>query len=227
MPFRAGAVGEPLVLSPTVYTVNSTASCTTGTGTSGTLPYVVGLANADPSGGEIEFDPTVFNTVQTINLAGSPIVLNSTSVPETITGPAAGVTINAGEMSSVFQVNSGVVATISGLTIANGSATGDGGGVSNAGYLSLRPPDLRDFDLEPSSVFRRHRRSSRRVQIGARIGELGDVEMVQQMGNRAVGPRVRHRMDLHTQDSLCQIRHQVGLGAKQITQQTAGVVFAG
>ncbi len=62
--------------------MNSTASCTTGTGTSGTLPYVVGLANADPSGGEIEFDPTVFNTVQTINLAGSPIVLSGTSGPE-------------------------------------------------------------------------------------------------------------------------------------------------
>ncbi len=64
-------------------------------------------------------------------------------------------------------------------------------------------------------------------QVGARIGELGRVEMLQQMSDRAVGPRVRHRMDLHTQYPLLQIRQQVGLGAKQIAQQAAGVVSSG
>src|SRR5208337_83341 len=34
-------------------------------------------------------------------------------------------------------------------------------------------------------------------QIGAGIGELGRVEMFQQMSDCAVGPRVRHRMDVH------------------------------
>ena len=64
-------------------------------------------------------------------------------------------------------------------------------------------------------------------QIGAGIGELGRVEMFQQMSDYAVGPRVRHRMDVHTQDPLLQIGHQVGLRAKQIAQQAAGVVCPG
>ena len=64
-------------------------------------------------------------------------------------------------------------------------------------------------------------------QIGAGIGELGRVEMFQQMSDCAVGPRVRHRMDVHTQDPLLQIGHQVGLRAKQIAQQAAGIVCPG
>ena len=64
-------------------------------------------------------------------------------------------------------------------------------------------------------------------QAGAGIGELGRVEMFQQMGDCAVGPRVRHRMDMHSQYLLLEIRHQVGLGAKQIAQQAAGVVSPG
>src|SRR5271157_1629491 len=48
-------------------------------------------------------------------------------------------------------------------------------------------------------------------QIGARIGELGRVKMFQQMRDCAVGPRVRHRMDVHAQDPLFHIGHQVGL----------------
>ena len=64
-------------------------------------------------------------------------------------------------------------------------------------------------------------------QIGDGIGELGRVEMFQQMSDCAVGPRVRHRMDVHTQDPLLQIGHQVGLRAKQIAQQAAGIVCPG
>ena len=64
-------------------------------------------------------------------------------------------------------------------------------------------------------------------QAGARIGELGRVEMFQQVSDREVGPRVRHRMDMHTQYLLLHIRQQVGLEAKQIAQQAAGVVSPG
>src|SRR5271157_1762126 len=42
-------------------------------------------------------------------------------------------------------------------------------------------------------------------QLGARIGELGRVEVLQQVRDRSVGPRVRHRMDLHAQDPLLEI----------------------
>ena len=60
---------EPrVVLSPTIYTVDSTGNGTSGSGTSGTLPYVISQANANTNtdGSEIEFDPSVFSSPQTI-----------------------------------------------------------------------------------------------------------------------------------------------------------------
>ncbi len=57
----------------------------------------------------------------------------------TITGPAAGVTISGGGASRVFQIDSGVMATLSGLTITGGSASYlSGGGVINFGGVTLR-----------------------------------------------------------------------------------------
>ena len=59
----------------------------------------------------------------------------------TIDGPGASLlTVSGGGPSSNFSdftVDSGVTATISGLTIANGYTTNDGGGVSNGGDLTL------------------------------------------------------------------------------------------
>ena len=103
----------------------------------GSLRYEITLAFSTTGTNTVEFDPTVFSAPQTITLSSGPLVLTNTGGNDTITGPAAGVTINGGGTSSVFQVNSGVVATISGLNIGNGATSGDGGGVSNAGYLSL------------------------------------------------------------------------------------------
>jgi hypothetical protein len=69
--------------SPTIYTVNSTGNSTTGTGDSGTLPYVIGLAdaNTNTAGSEIQFDLTAFASPQTITLSGTP-VLSETDRPE-------------------------------------------------------------------------------------------------------------------------------------------------
>ena len=59
----------------------------------------------------------------------------------TITGPGeSSLTINGGGSSSnynAFTVDSGVTATISGLTVANFYLTGDGGGIINDGTLTL------------------------------------------------------------------------------------------
>jgi hypothetical protein len=55
----------------------------------------------------------------------------------TIDGPGAGVmSLNGGNATGVLLVASGAVATISGLTIEEGSAT-DGGGIDNSGTLTL------------------------------------------------------------------------------------------
>src|SRR5215472_15235596 len=53
-------------------------------------------------------------------------------------------------------------------------------------------------------------------QAGAGIDELGRVEVFQQVCNGAIGPRVRHRMNMHSQYLLLHIRQDVGLRAKQI-----------
>jgi hypothetical protein len=100
----------------------------------------IGFANLDSAGiSTITFDPTVFATAQTITLTGTPLELSNTSETETITGPAAGVTVSGGGLSRVFQIDQNVTASISGLTIIRGNFSGDvgGGGLANYGTTTL------------------------------------------------------------------------------------------
>ena len=108
-PWLVEGLEDRLLLSgnPTIYTVNSTGNGTTGTGDSGTLPYVIGQANANTNtaGSEIQFDPTVFASPQTITLA-STLVLSETAGPEVIDGPGASlVTVSGGNAVEVFSVD--------------------------------------------------------------------------------------------------------------------------
>ena len=137
----------------------------------------------------IVFDPTVFSTPQTITLSDGPLELSDTGGTQTITGPAAGVTISGGGTSRVFQVDSGVTASISGLTISGGSiipamaavwrttarrrsptapsaatAPTSGGGVFNAGRANLTLTDC----TVSGNCCRAPRRRRRRVTIPAR-----------------------------------------------------------
>ena len=57
-------------------------------------------------------------------LTAGPLELSQTSGLETITGPQAAVTISGGGKSGVFQVDRGVTASISGLTITGGAHQG-------------------------------------------------------------------------------------------------------
>jgi hypothetical protein len=102
------------------------------------LPLAIAFADLDGRPSQISFDPTVFDTPQTITLTGGQLELTDTTGPETIWGPAAGVTVSGGGLSRVFQVDTGVAAIFSGLTITGGnSASDNGGGLSNDGWLSL------------------------------------------------------------------------------------------
>ena len=85
------------------------------------LRGAVDLADVLTGAQTITFDPTVFATAQTIMLTAGPLELSDTGGWQTITGPAAGVTISGGGKSGVFQVNAGVTATLSGLTITDGT----------------------------------------------------------------------------------------------------------
>src|SRR5262249_9879232 len=100
------------------------------------LPLAFAFANVDGVASAITFDPTVFATPQTITLPGGQLELTDTTGLETITGPAARVTISGGGLSRVFQVDTGVSAAFSGLTITGGNAD-NGGGVQNLGTLAL------------------------------------------------------------------------------------------
>jgi hypothetical protein len=102
----------------------------------GSLRVALAVAAADGSG-NIIFDPGVFGTAQTINSASTLNIPSNTS----ITGPAAGVTVAGGGSSSnfsVFNVALGVTnASITGMTIANGYIDSQGGGIVNAGALTV------------------------------------------------------------------------------------------
>ena len=120
------------------FTVNSLGDAGTGSNDSGDLRYCINQANANDQANSIVFDSTVFGTPQTVKLNGSQLELRDTGGTQTITGPAAAVTISGGGKSRVFQVDSGVAASISGLTISGGStSSGNGGGLDNNGTVTL------------------------------------------------------------------------------------------
>ncbi len=102
------------------------------------LRQAIALANTNGGAESITFDKTVFNTPQTINLdpALGQLALSDQTGTETITGPRAGVTIKgnyttSGVTNSVFEIEQGATATLSGLTITGGNNAIWGGGVDN------------------------------------------------------------------------------------------------
>ena len=147
--FAPAGTTSTLTVNPaalTTFTVNSLGDAGIGSGDSGDLRYCINLANADDGANQIVFDPTVFSTPQTITLSGKELELKDTGGTQTITGPAAGVTISGagtspgigGGSSRVFEVDDGVTASISGLTISGGSTysypgIAFGGGLLNFG----------------------------------------------------------------------------------------------
>ncbi len=130
---NVGPVHTSLVVNTTVD------SLTPGAGLL-SLREAIAFANTDRSGRfPITFDPTVFASPQTITLTLGPLELSNPGEAETITGPPPGVTISGGGQSGVFQVDSGVTASISGLTISGGNVTSYvlGGGIDNSGTLTV------------------------------------------------------------------------------------------
>jgi len=115
------------------FTVNSLGHIGGGSGDAGDLRYCINQASADDQANTIVFDSTVFKTPQTITLSGGELELKDTEGTQTITAPAAGVTLSGGGKTLVFQVGPGVTASISGLTISDG----DGSGVVNDGTATL------------------------------------------------------------------------------------------
>ena len=116
-----------------IYTVDSTAD----DGSSGTLRWAVAQADAATTPSTIQFFDLIVS--QTITLTQGPLVLSNTAEPVTfdLLLDQPPVTIVGNDDARVFQVDSGVQATMTGMTITGGSTTANGGGVYNAGKLSL------------------------------------------------------------------------------------------
>ena len=139
------------------FTVNSTGDTGTGSGLVGDLRYCITQANAAGGPETITFDKTVFQTPQTIT---GTFELSDTTGTETILGPVAGVTISGGGNGNVFQVNRGVTATLSGLTITDAN----GSGVANYGTeirsptapsaVTTRPAKAAGWPMRPITVRR-------------------------------------------------------------------------
>jgi Bacterial Ig-like domain (group 3) len=120
--------------SPTTFTVTNLLD----TNTQGTLRFAITEADADP-GSTIGFAAGLTGTIPLSS------ALPDLSANVTITGPGAStLTVEGGGASSTFgvlTVDSGVTATVSGLTISGGNASaygyGYGGGINNSGTLTL------------------------------------------------------------------------------------------
>ena len=100
----------------------------------GSLRQMLASAN---SGDVIQFAANLSG--KTINLTSGTLIVGAegASTNVSILGPGAGkLTINGGNIDSIFSVNSGSTATISGLTLTEGQGVdGFGGAIENLGTL--------------------------------------------------------------------------------------------
>ncbi len=115
------------------FAVNSTAD----DGSNGTLRWAVAQANGASSPSAIELE--LGTSAATIALAQGQLALSDATQAVTIyDGPGQGpVSVSGNNAGRVFQVNAGVTATITGLTIAGGSTSGSGGGLYVEGTLNM------------------------------------------------------------------------------------------
>jgi hypothetical protein len=91
----------------------------------------------DAGAGEtVLFDPAFFNVQQIINLTSAELLINKNL---TIDGGSAGVTVSRSGVTQfrIFNIASGVTATLSKLTISNGSHASQAGGIQNNGTLTM------------------------------------------------------------------------------------------
>jgi nitrous oxidase accessory protein NosD len=135
-----GAIGKLAVLIPATYVVDEVSDVNDGNYSSGRLSLreAVALANALPGSADtITFSPTAFGTARTIALVGDGYKLTD---PVTIVGPPAGLTLDGGGVSRLFQIDMarpGDAVSIAGLTLTHGSADYGGAVVNVDAALTL------------------------------------------------------------------------------------------
>ena len=103
----------------------------------GTLRWAVEQADISTSPTTIDFN--LGSAPTTITLEQGELELSNIADAITIAGTGANLlTISGNDLNRVFQVGEGVTASLSGLTITGGSASGQyGGGLDNQGFATL------------------------------------------------------------------------------------------
>jgi hypothetical protein len=77
-------------------------------------------------------------TPDVITLTSGAITFAGDTALTTVTGSGANLlTVSGGGTQQVFWINSGISASLTGMTITGGQVTGDGGGVNNFGTLTM------------------------------------------------------------------------------------------
>jgi len=151
---QVGTVTNPI--NPFTYTVTATTDFGDGSGQTGDLRYCVNQVNTNASEGfpqTIQFAPSLAG--HTITLTGGPLELEPRSGTITING--GGVTISGGGTSTVFKVDLGTTAVLTGLTITKGHGV-DGGGIFNLGTLTVNSCILsaNTVDTDGAGIFNQH-----------------------------------------------------------------------
>lgn len=97
------------------------------------LRNAIATANSSSTPTTITFNTNVFAAQQTILLSGSGLTFINTKESTTINGPAAGLILSGGGKIQGLQINSGVNATLSGISITNFTPVG----IFNLGSLTF------------------------------------------------------------------------------------------
>ena len=118
-----------------LFIVNTLTDSANGFLNTGSLRYCITQANQSP-GNTIVFQPGLAGMMTLSGTVGLPTIAQSM----TIVGPGADVLIVSGfgipTASSVLAIKAGATVSLFGLTLVGGTA-GDGGGISNAGTLTV------------------------------------------------------------------------------------------
>ena len=125
-------IGTAAQLTAATFTVSNTADSGPGS-----LRQAILDANAAAGSDTIVFDPAVFSSPQTITLATQ---LLSSAIPETdtlmITGPGRDLlTISGNNVTRILQHQPGRTLSISGMTLTQARASGNGGALNNSGTM--------------------------------------------------------------------------------------------
>ena len=112
------------------------------------LREAISVTNSNGQTDTVGFAPGASGT---ITLTGGALqVANDAQDPDlSILGPGAGVlTVSGNNQSRVFEVNSGAKVAVGGLTVSGGKSTQGGGGIYNAGRLTLTNATVSDNDSD-------------------------------------------------------------------------------